>query len=1733
MSVRSFNELKKKREEEAAAQQPVTREPVAKPSSPARRAGGRRVTPQTPQSTGSVNHASVPSVPAADTSSLLADIATPEEPISFQQRMAMQGYEEKQAEPEKPKEEDKDKLWAEFNELDQKFITNRQGAVIPLDEEYDPAEMQRYIELGRTLTGDETFGAAEFVPVSERAKDAAAGWGQRTGATLGNTALTLLDVFGQSNAYSYTPSQLVTDVVQGNDPYAVQEAKIDDYESGQSREAMNAAYSVVDDWFARSEENIGKAKEGLGFGGKLLIDLGMGAADLAVDAVANAVAPGSGLVNMGARAFGSKAKEIRDNGGDLGDQLVGGLTSAGIEVLTEKIAGPFEKIYGKSMTGKAISTALDRLDNPAVRRLLSITADAAGEGTEEMLSNVLNAYADRLLDFKEGADWKAYEDIDLDEMLYEGLIGAILGAAGSVVSGSGQTQVTQEELSQLFDEAMRYNGAENVEQDSTAQTAAEAEPPQLQLDPLHLAGLGERGAPVVNAPANVTDLLADTAEPAVPPLPIETQPETGEILADSVMPQEAAEAPQSAPAEDGIISQENAQEEAQAASDEFNSKPEEEAAPTVTTAAETAAKLKADTGTSASEEQIANAVQELADYIASNGNGEGINQETLNDMAMRAAAGIINEVPGEAQDSSLFDELKNFLYGRDIRISDELRGDVADYNLWRRSVFGKLRLRANSGTAIDSLYHELGQSFGTGLFPPNITSHSKQIDQILHVLDMSRPQEQMWFEQVSDAEYEGALNEVAKQILDSAWNMESGETAMTEENLASLGENAPPATVTPVESTVEATGPERERGFSENMRTTTGTEENLRSDLEENPETYRQLGNKDVLAKAQEIYDQGLDVAQGTLREALGAAQNGAKLAPEMVPLARMVANELARNGDVEAAHRLIADVAAELTAAGQLGNAAKILRDSDPATAMQTVEKALEEVNKEIEKRYGKNYTWRAKLTQEEIDLINGTDFTQDGAFEEVYETIAKRLGAEMPSTLWEKISELRRVNMLLRPRTQIKNFLSNAPMLALRKAAEKLSGTFQDFLVKTGKLDADKQTRTASVPAETRDVAKQYVADHKAEILEGGNKADMDTLLNKHRTFFKDGPLAKALSEATGAEVHNLLEGARRLTYSLLEAGDAPFVLNAYQDSLAQIMAAQGVTNAEDITQEMRDFAYFNAMEATYKAANVVAQSINAMKRKGGAFGKALDVLIPFTTTPANITTLLLQYSPVGFINMVNKAAKDGDLAGASDSAAKATVGTAMMLLGFGLRALGAGSIGKEDDEENAVDDLGRVVGITGAADQNKTIAAFDKARGVSPYSFGGRWSYDWAEPFGSMLALGAEIYDSTNGNESAADAFFNAIYTAGDAVLNMSIFQNVTKLLKGYGSNTQAIIESLTEGGASQLAPGLIGDVAKIVDPTVRSTWTGGNAAESAWARVMNAIPGLSDDLPANVNVFGEDMTRGNLLERTVDALLNPGLSNRNEASPLTDTIVSLYESTGKNDIFPVVAPYSIDGDKLTGKEREAYQTTAGKTYTGMAEELMGGDAWADMSDEQKAKALKAIRDFSNDEAKKGLAEGRGGTYSSNKDRTRELYEAGVNVGEYAVAREQANTDGNKNLSGSEVYEWLLGSDYTDEQKALIWEKDSGSSKSWDQYLADLAEKQAEEDALSSSLATVGVSLDEYNAGKKAADKDGSRKVTQAEMFDWLIGSDYSDEQREAIWDTMGWSKSWEAYAKKKAG
>lgn len=803
-----------------------------------------------------------------------------------------------------------------------------------------------------------------------------------------------------------------------------------------------------------------------------------------------------------------------------------------------------------------------------------------------------------------------------------------------------------------------------------------------------------------------------------------------------------------------------------------------------------------------------------------------------------------------------------------------------------------------------------------------------------------------------------------------------------------VSDNSIPTTQQNVNSgQAENSGQQRERGFSKNVRTDNAMENDIRQSFDSNPEMYSQLSNSDTLAKARTIYEKGFQTARSTVDKALGAAKSGQKLAPEMVPLSRMVANELSRMGEVEAARNMLADVATELTAAGQLNQASRIMRDSDPNTALRSIEKSIEAINDEFSKQH-KHSDWKAELTDAEREKILSTDFTEEGAYQSIYEEITKRIGKEMPSSVFEKLTEIRRINMLLRPKTMIKNVVSNVPMVGLRKGAETLSIGIQSALTKMGAMDSSKRTRGMASKAQ-KQLANDFYEANKGDINGQSNKWDMKSMLRENRTIFKGGAIEKAMSKMTGKEIQPFGEALRQVTYDLLEKGDAPFVKSAFVDSLSQYCAAKGITTKEGITREAIDFATANAMEATFKNANLIASLINKVKRESSpGVAMAVDVLIPFTTTPANILTLMGDYSPVGFAKML---AKDGPAA-KIDAFSKATVGSAIMALGFALR--------------NA--DM-----ITGGEDDDKDKAALDKATGRGNYSIGGKVSYDWAQPAGSLLAFGAEIADAIKGQESWVSALMNAIYTAGDSTLNLSLFQNVISVLKGSGKPTQQIIDSIMEGGATQLVPGLAGDIAKIIDGTVRSTYTGGNVFDDMLAKTKAATPFVSATLPESVNVKGETNTRGELAERTFNTLINPFNVTRGKRNEVDEEIYRLYDSTGSKTFFPSVSPYKVEYDSkeysMDGKDREAFQKIQGQKYYELAKPLLDSEMYKSLTDEQKVSVLNNVRDFALDAAKRDFIDGKSGQYSSDWDDENQL----KSLPEFLTAK-QALNDGKNGKS-----------------------------------------------------------------------------------------------------------------------
>ena len=204
-----------------------------------------------------------------------------------------------------------------------------------------------------------------------------------------------------------------------------------------ARQISQHLYDTADKLLTGSEQQMAKAKQGTSAAAQFALDAAKTGMDIAADTAASAIGV-PGLANMAVRVYGSEAQQARLSGDDAQTAAAKGVKAAMIEVLTEKISGPFEKAYGSSLgkaaaatkVGKAVNAAVDKLKSSGLIRL---AMGAAGEGFEEGMSDVLNTVADHVAGWDDGTG-TIWDDIkgDKEQILYDMLLGAFVGTFGGV-----------------------------------------------------------------------------------------------------------------------------------------------------------------------------------------------------------------------------------------------------------------------------------------------------------------------------------------------------------------------------------------------------------------------------------------------------------------------------------------------------------------------------------------------------------------------------------------------------------------------------------------------------------------------------------------------------------------------------------------------------------------------------------------------------------------------------------------------------------------------------------------------------------------------------------------------------------------------------------------------------------------------------------------------------------------------------------------------------------------------------------------------------------------------------------------------------------------------------------------------------------------------------------------------------------------------------------------------------
>ena len=570
-----------------------------------------------------------------------------------------------------------------------------------------------------------------------------------------------------------------------------------------------------------------------------------------------------------------------------------------------------------------------------------------------------------------------------------------------------------------------------------------------------------------------------------------------------------------------------------------------------------------------------------------------------------------------------------------------------------------------------------------------------------------------------------------------------------------------------------------------------------------------------------------------------------------------------------------------------------------------------------------------------------------------EAYKLIANEAVSEDASG-FEKYDSWRYLAMLGNPKTWVRNKIGNEINNVVTGVSNNISAALEAGvnygLEKMGK-EGIQRTKAFLNPVDDRGLIKAATEDgdnHRYSALQGSKyERGVKDAIKQQKSVFNSKAL-RAYEAATDWGISDYKNVKRKYGTSLAgymkangldeSSFDAD---NRYRDLLDK-SRSQLLTDAEkaemnmlkpiyDELEKARDYAVKQAEYATFHEPNVVAsllsQHINDW-RKGKVkvngeeynspiakgLGYAMEGMLPFKRTPANILKSGFEYSPFGAIKSIaetgkliyeNTGKRKGNLedtytwknkltgnektvhkstaSDVIDSWSKTLTGSGLMLLGMFL---------KDNDILNS---------------STKDEKYQDQLEGIQNYSItinGHTYTLDWAAPGVMPLLMGAELsklkdrngllnkkwYDNTGELLSTVNAIL-------DPMFETSMLSGVKDTLETAANDIKynedgdvggGILGSLgfnmATGYLTQALPTLSGQIARTVDNTRRTTDTVSDqktepykyVLERQGRKLMNKIPGLSRMNQPYYDSYGRTETNGpkNPLLNLPYQMLSPG-------------------------------------------------------------------------------------------------------------------------------------------------------------------------------------------------------------------------------------------------------------------
>ncbi len=594
-------------------------------------------------------------------------------------------------------------------------------------------------------------------------------------------------------------------------------------------------------------------------------------------------------------------------------------------------------------------------------------------------------------------------------------------------------------------------------------------------------------------------------------------------------------------------------------------------------------------------------------------------------------------------------------------------------------------------------------------------------------------------------------------------------------------------------------------------------------------------------------------------------------------------------------------------------------------------------------------------------------------------------------------RVSTFQTISHLFNMRTGMRNVVSNLAFSAVEAAANDIS-QIPDMVLGaiTGK----------------RGVGFDQAIFSKANwegFMEGYSKVQPELALDIETAENKKYGTGRRTNKMTGNLLSRNLSRVERLMGYELNLTDEVTKGSIRAETLRQL---QGFVDSGKMTmEEAIQAAEQEMLYRTFQDDTLVGTTLSQLKKLGnlvgfGDSGQKIggltvhefglgDLLTKYTQVPGALVHRSIEFTPVGYAKAIYAlvmAQKNGGVKNMSAlqqrnialAIGRATTGSGLIALFAALTK--AGIILNADDEDDPdAKALRAAGGISGTQINVDALGRLIRGESAELQDGDTLLGIEFMQPVNGSMTIGALLNNSKEG-QNLAQRWLEAILSGTVQSVNdlsvMNTLQTVQNSLE-YSQEESALGKAkdvaldLAKSSVSGFVPSPIRQFAQGMDTNYRDAYGSKNPLVQGKEQVMNAIPGLRQQLPTKLTNFGEDKTYGgSTVQRWMNAFFTPGSVRTYQADNTVQELLDLYYASGNEKIIPdKSAPYKIQvGNEryaMSAEERREYQTTMGRTAKLWMEQFFDSEDYAGMTTEERAAQVEKIVKSAEDVAKNKVA------------------------------------------------------------------------------------------------------------------------------------------------------------------